>query len=232
MAVSDVSVRERKVILDEHRALVNELRDIEARIADCIEKGADWEQLEKMRTAKMKFLEPLVQKYWNWIKPVRLSCCPICHQDYFHSFDPVDFQGFWWMERTQRPFKEPSSCAHFRLLSGAVDRRGKSFVQPLFEVFPGPEKPFVIPRILKMPGMAAVITKINMTCGFIAYPIVYFSEYPPKPGTLTQSWAQKEYRFITENSEEKWKIVEDMYDYDLKPWIKKNKLVVEENQDA
>jgi len=128
------------------------------------------------------------------------------------------------MDRTQRPVKEPKSCEHFRLLLGAVNLNGLAPQENLFECRPGPDTPYVIARILQMPSMEAVISSIPMDCGYTAFPIVYFSQEPPENGSLTQSWAQKEYYFTSKEGKRGWNIVDDDNDYDLLPWLKKGKL--------
>ncbi|MGE0268833.1 MAG: hypothetical protein AB7S78_10325 [Candidatus Omnitrophota bacterium] len=222
MSIQPESALERKTILDLHRKLILEIRAIEEEIRR--HKSSSME-LENKRSALVKQIEPLVRRYWNWIPDVTLSRCPFCLEKLFRKFDPVDFNGFWWMDRTQRSVQEPDCCEHFCLLSGAVDLNGHSLPATLFECKPGPQKSFVIPRILLMPAMKAVISSIQMECGFTAIPIVYFSEHPPTGRSLAQSWARKEYHFTLEDGKSGWDIVEDDYDFNLDPWVEKGKLI-------
>lgn len=220
--ISNASIQQRNTILEKHRTLILKIRALEAQIKKDKPRAAE---LEQERSMLVRQIEPLVLEYWEWIPVLYLSRCPICQEKFYRRFDPVDLNGFWWMDRTQRPAEEPPSCPHFCLLTGAVDRHGRSYTPPLFECHPGPEKPFVVPRILELPQMTAVVTFIPMTCGFTAYPVVYFSENPPPGRRLTQSWARKEYRFTLEDGRSGWDIVEDDYDFDLAPWIEKGKVI-------
>ena len=222
--INNASIQQRNTILKEHRDLILKIRAIETQIKKDKARAVD---LERERSALVKQIEPLLVQYWEWIPSVYLSRCPVCQEKFYRKFDPVDLNGFWWMDRTQRPVQEPPSCPHFCLLTGAVDRHGLSWTPPLFECHPGPEQPFVIPRILEMPDMAAVITFVPMTCGFTAYPVVYFSAHPPKGRGLTQSWAHKEYCFTLEDGRKGWDIVEDEYDFNLEPWIEQGKIIKE-----
>ena len=72
-----------------------------------------------------------------------------------------------------------------------------------------------------MPGMAAVVSSLKMCCGYTAFPIVYFSAIPPRELSLSQTWAEKEYRFDMAQGERGWDIVEEVYDYVLQPWVDK-----------
>lgn len=220
--IDDASIQHRNTILEQYRELILMIRGLESEITKDQARAA---ALERERSALVKEIEPLVRRYWNWVPDVHLSCCPFCREKLFRKFDPIDFHGFWWMDRTQRPAKEPPSCAHFCLLSGAVDLNGHSFPVTLFECKPGPQKPFVIPRILSMPGMKAVVSSVGMDCGFTAFPIAYFAEQPPAGRALTQSWARKEYHFTLEDGKSGWDIVEDDYDFDLEPWMEQGKLI-------
>ncbi len=220
------SVVERNRIIDVHRQLILEIRELEPQISK-LSAVSDprWRELEQKRSALVKRIEPLVEKYWDWVPAVKLSRCPFCQVDLSRLFDLVDLTGFWWMDRTQRPRTEPPCCEHFCLLLGAVNFNGVPPCGGLFECRPGPDMPFVIPRILEMPTMTAVVSRVPLQCGYSAYPVVYFSQTPPKTRSLTQSWAQKEYRFMLEDGRCGWDIVDNFYDYDLASWISQGKLV-------
>jgi len=220
--ITNVSIQQRNTILEKHRALILNIRGLEAQIKKDKARAVE---LERERSTLLKKIEPLILEYWEWIPAVYVSRCPICHEKLYRRFDPVDLNGFWWMDRTQRPVKEPPCCPHFCLLLGAVDRHGIAFKGTLFECHPGPEQPFVVPRILEMPQMMAVVTFIPMTCGFTAYPVAYFSEQPPQGRNLSQSWARKEYHFTLEDGRKGWDIIEDEYDFDLDPWIEQGKVI-------
>ncbi|MDP2652497.1 MAG: hypothetical protein Q8Q08_00525 [Candidatus Omnitrophota bacterium] len=219
------SIVRRDAIIKEHQALILEMRRVEKDIENLLrESSPRWKELEKERNALYVRIEPLVEKYWDWIPPVFLSRCPFCGETLRRLFDPVDLRGFWWMDRTQRSRPEPASCGHFRLLLGAVNLNGLPPQGGLFECRPGPDVPFVIQRILDLPKMTVVVSAVPMRCGYIAYPIAYFSEIEPPPRSLTQSWARLEYRFRAQDGRQGWDRVADPHEYDLIPWIKRGKV--------
>lgn len=223
--LSTESITERNRIIDTHRALVLEIRKLEPEISKLAAvRDPRWRELEQKRGALVRQIEPLVEEYWDLVPAVKLSRCPFCEQDLTRLFDPVDLTGFWWMDRTQRPRPEPPCCKHFCLLLGAVNLNGLPPEGGLFECRPGPDVPYVIARILEMPTMIAVVSRIPLRCGYIAYPVAYFAAEPPGPRAMTQGWARKEYRFSSGENKSGWDIVRDKRDYDLSPWILKGKL--------
>lgn len=217
---------QRTRIIDEHRRIILEMRSVEGDIAKCLkQKDPAWRDLEKERNALYVKIEPLIEEYWKILPAVEFSCCPFCRRKLLRRFDAVDLDGFWWMDRTQRPCQEPTSCEHFCLVTGALDFAGRPAQGGLFECLPGPDIPYVIPRLLDMGEMTAVVSCIAMSCGYRALPVVYFSNDRTALKDLTQSWAQKVFQFHDENGRRGWDIKEETPDYGLASWIKLGKLM-------
>jgi hypothetical protein len=218
---------QRQTIIDSHRQIILQLRDIEKQIEKMLASNdPQWRQLEVKRSALQRQVEPLIDEYWKWIPSVELSQCPFCQKPLFRRFDAYDINGFWWMDRTQREIKESEACEHFCLLSGALNLNGHSVKGGLFECRPGPDKPFVFPRLLQMPSMVVVIGEIPMSCGYMAYPIVYFSKEKIESYHLTQSWARKDYSVTLTDGRSGWNIREDKQDFNLRNWISLNKIFI------
>lgn len=218
---------ERQDIIESHRKLVLQLRDLEQRIETMVSANdPHWRDLEEERSRMVEAIEPLVNSYWQWIPAVELSKCPFCRVSLAVKFDTYDLNGFWWMDRTQRPHDEPPSCEHFCLLSGALSLNDQPVKGGLFPCKPGPDKPFVYPRLLQMPAMVVVISELPMTCGYKAYPIAYYSKQPVQSRVLTQSWARKEHTFTLDDGTSGWDIKDDTQDFDLKFWIGSSKVLM------
>lgn len=225
-------MEQRQHIIDAHRQIVLQLRQIEDEISAMLAASdPHWMKLEEKRSQLLDQVEPLIEQYWQWVPSIVLSKCPYCKETLSRRFDKVDLNGFWWMDRTQRFPRETGACEHFCLLSGAIDLKGQKVSGGLFECRPGPDKPFVIPRILEMPSMVAVIGEIPMECGYSAYPIAYFSKVPPQSRALTQSWARKEYYFTLPDGRSGWDITTEKQDFDLREWVKLNKIFIFRNGD-
>lgn len=222
--ISPEALSKRNRIVEAHRRVIMQMRQVEKEIESLLRASdARWKVLEKERNFLYVQIEPLVEEYWDWVPAVDLSRCPFCEAKLARLFDPVDLQGFWWMDRTQRQRPQPKGCEHFCLLTGAVNLNGLPPQGGLFECRPGPDVPFVIPRILDLPGMTAVISSMAMHCGYTAFPVVYFSRTPVPQPSLSQAWAEKEQRFTVGN-QQGWDIKDEVYDYRLKSWIEQGKV--------
>lgn len=52
---------------------------------------------------------------------------------------------------------------------------------------------FAVARLLDLPGMVAVVSKIEMENGYIVFPVAYCAERRPPPQDLTASWPRTNY---------------------------------------
>jgi hypothetical protein len=87
---------------------------------------------------------------------------------------------------------------------------------------PGPEVPFVIPRILEVEGMRAVISQVPIG-PHRGYAIVYFAEDPPETLERFNTWGAGSYETFAG-----WdSVVEDAesLDFELEPWVESGKLL-------
>jgi hypothetical protein len=202
----------RNDIISNHKELLLQMRVIEVDVERSLkEKNNDWRLLEEGRNALNLQMEVLIDQYWDWIKPVVLSQCPLCKEDFKCLFDPVDLNGFYWMDRTTRPRPQPSSCSHFILMKGALNLNDLPVNGGLFACKPGPDAPYVIPNILNVPGVQAVINPILMECGYTYYSTCYFSTEPK------------------EISNKEIDLPFNDYNYDLQLWVQSGKLRVSDN---
>jgi hypothetical protein len=176
------------------------------------------------RRARERLIEAagLEQAYFELLPRLPLSTCPFDGRPLHRSFDPFGLDGLWW-RRDAAP-EETAACPHFCVLLGAVNFRGHTPPPVHFEVGCGPEAPFVIPRLLELPGVLAVISRLEMTAGHHAYPIAYFAERRPPPQQLTASWARNSYHYTTQLGEDRWRAPRETHDYDLAPWLEEGKV--------
>ncbi len=164
-------------------------------------------------------LSELPAEYAAALPTFTFSRCPFCETALTGPFDPWGFDGFWWIPSLRGEVPAPAGCEHFRVLRGAVWLQDKPPVAGRYEAMLGPDTPYVIPRLLALPGMTAVIHSIPMEPGYLAYPIAYFSRESPPPGSLTQNWLEVSYSFLDANGEHAWMDRDDLWDFDLAPWI-------------
>lgn len=166
----------------------------------------------------------LQKEYFERLPRIDLSRCPFCEAVMTHSFDPWGLDGLWWQSRRSMTVQEPKHCEHFRLLLGAVNLNGKPPHAGRYGSTPGPEVPYVIPRILNLPTMTAVVAAVPLACGYTAFPIAYFSQVRPPTGSLTQPWTKQQYAFQDDHGRPCWSISTDPWDFNLEPWVRCGKL--------
>jgi hypothetical protein len=160
--------------------------------------------------------------YFQSLGRMSLSVCPLCNKPLFRTFDPYGLDGPWW-QSSATP-EEPIPCRHFCVLTGALSFNGKPPRGGNFEAHVGPQIPYVIPRLLEHPDMVAVVSRIQTADDYLAYPIAYFAKRRPPPQDLTAGWARTNYLYQTQLGEVRWRIPNDPWDFDLKPWIEQGKL--------
>ena len=144
----------------------------------------------------------------------QFSVCPICSAKYEHTIDPYGFDGIFWAHMTN---KVESNCEHACLIRSAYICRRTP--EPLYfnnRNSLGPEIPYVIPRILKMPAMQAVITQIDLDIGDTLYAITYFSIQEFGDRELTSHWDDDQYEACEPPT--------DIWDFNLRPWVESGKL--------
>jgi hypothetical protein len=193
-------------------------------ISKFISTGNDYEKLmdrgdyDEARKLRLKRRQ-LQTRYYDGLPRVTMSVCPFCDALLIRKFDPYGLDGMWW-DRYGIP-NEPSPCSHFCVLRGAVHYNKNQPVGGHFESRPGPEVPYVLPRLLKMKGMILVISKIRMKNGYTAYPLTYFARRHPPEEKLTAEWKSQIFDYKTKTGDCGFVISNDIWDFELEPWLKK-----------
>lgn len=165
-----------------------------------------------------------VGRYFDELPRVVVSACPHCGEPLRRAFDPWGLDGPWWGEHDLCEYGEPSACEHFRVLLGAL-RVGQGDVpaRTLMQSYPGPEVPFVVPRLLELPTMIAVVGELTMERGGPAYPIAYFSEQPIEGAELHQPWRRTMF-WYQRDGHDAWSARNDVWDFELGPWVDRDLL--------
>ncbi len=145
---------------------------------------------------KLGKLLTLEREYAEALPTVVVSRCPFCDKPACVRCDLIDFTGPWWHPDFVVP-DEASRCPHFLGVLGSVHRNGETHMAGRLDVFPGPEVPFVVPRLLSFPGMTAVVGTLTMRNGCTAYPVGYFAPRRPPTEDRFASWARTVHAFDT-----------------------------------
>ncbi|MFN0134934.1 MAG: hypothetical protein ACKVS9_02325 [Phycisphaerae bacterium] len=166
--------------------------------------------------------QKLEKDYYDRLPRPVLAACPFCDKPLHRAFDPFGLDGMWWGKSATPP--QPPACTHFCLLRGAVNFQGLRPQAGAGEVRPGPEVPYVIPRILNMPEMVMVIGRVEMSPGYVAYPLAYFAKRRPPVQELTAEWARSIHSWRRTSGEVGWEVPSDVWDFELQPWIDAGKV--------
>ncbi len=222
------SAESRSRILSEAFAALAALRDLEEEPDEG--RGP---HLETEFQAALDRLEQARRAYREDLPGVALSRCPFTGELLSYSLDPFGLDGLWWdAEAPIRPLEEPLPSTFFAL-TGALCLEEPVERFP-FLCKPGPEAPFVVPRLLAEPEIRAVISSVTIG-PHSAYPVVYFAspEAPPVPRINT--WGTNDYRFRDLAGNSVWdEVPEDPEDYafDFASWIAEGKLLWIERNDS
>jgi hypothetical protein len=160
--------------------------------------------------------------YFARVPRLAMSICPFDGAPLVRSFDPFGFDGPWW--RPDATPEEVPTCPHFCVLLGAVNLAGQSPPVGETPVNPGPEVPGIVARLLEMRGMQAVVSRLKMASGLLAYPVAYFAEQRPPPEYLTAGWARTNFVYTTQRETHAWRVADEPWDFDLGRWLDAGRL--------
>jgi hypothetical protein len=166
-------------------------------------------------------LQSIEQAYFRRLPRVVMAPCPICGQPLQRSFDPFGLDGLWWRSDAQP--EEPTPCPHFCVLQGAVRLEDEPPAD--FAVQPGPGAPFVLPRLLELPGMVAVVAELPVEGG-TGYLIAYFAPRRPPAQQLAAGWGRTNFVYTTQLGQHGWRRPDgpEAWDFALTPWVERGQL--------
>lgn len=174
--------------------------------------------------ARLRFGE-LTALYTARLPRPAISRNPFTGKALHYPIDIFGLDGPWWdCNDPVRP--EALLPEGVFALAGAVALDGEIPDTP-FDVKPGPSVPWVCPRVLRIPGVRAVISQIRVGAS-AAWPVVYFSANPLPGYPGLDTWGLNSHMSLNEDGSysiaSSWGLSSD-YDYDLAPWIRHGKLL-------
>ena len=231
MAKTVLKPQRRKELLAEAYELYQKLDDLEVAyetVDDDEEATAHAQAID----AALARLDHICEEYLDGLPAVGISRCPICEKRLAYPIDTFGLGGLWWnVAQPVRPEPEEMD-PHFFALTGAVvlgqgveGGRASVEVAPIL-VEPGPERPFVIPRLFDVPDMQAVLSTLRIG-EQTAYAIVYFADPVPKDALRANTWGSDRYEYLTADGDLKWAQafdVEQEYEFDLRECIEGGQL--------
>ena len=202
----------------ERERVLRELAEVRAQRGQALDQE-DW----KLGDVLMAKLDQLEAAYYAGLPRLVMSCCPFDGKPLVRTFDPIGLDGLWWHPDVTP--EEVPTCPHFCVLGGAVNYQGLPPLAGDEEVYPGPEIPFVYPRLLALPGVVAVISSLPMENGYLAYPIGYFAEKRPPGEQLVAGWRHKHHEWRDQLGQYGSRYENDKWDFDLRPWLEQGKIL-------
>lgn len=214
----------------ERRRILKDLADARremAKAADAFNRAAPAEapRLAAALDASRQRTLDLCQAYEAGLPVLPLSRCPFTGRVVRHSLDTFGIDGWWWdCERPVRPIEDLP--ATFFALSGAL-RLGADPPDVPFLCRPGPEVPFVVPRLLAEPDVRAVVSSVAVG-PHRGFPVFYFAEPTPHEILRVNTWGLTQYvaedpygaGYVSRSYD-----VPVEFDYDLARWIRRGKLL-------
>ncbi|MFD3507569.1 hypothetical protein [Nocardia sp. NPDC058666] len=169
----------------------------------------------------------LGKQYRELLPDVLVSRCPFTDEPVRWPMDTVDLDGWYWdSENPIRRVVDPV-LPTWLAMGGAVRLVEPLTSAPFFRK-PGPDRPYVIPRILERPTVRAVIAQIPIG-PHTGWNTTYFSTQRAVGVPLENFWGAEKYDVYDAKGHwrawnEHTQIASD-YDFDLRPWIEAGKLL-------
>lgn len=168
----------------------------------------------------------LWDQYLAALPIIALSRSPLSGDLLEYAIDTAGVDGLWWnCNQPLRPLQ--TLPTDFVGLAGAL-RVGSPLERTPFEVRPGPEVPYVVPRLLALPGVCAVLSQVAVG-PHVGYAIAYFADHPEQVPNRVNTWGTDFHEVVDSQGVLTWSCDGDMAaldrDFDLKPWMDAGKLL-------
>lgn len=165
----------------------------------------------------------LKDEYSGVLAEAQISRCPLTREVVVMAIDMFGIDGLWWdYYDPVRPIADPLPTQI--AFTGAL-KLGEPVEQTPFLVKPGPEVPFVVPRLIRDMDVTAVVSQIAIGT-HVGFPIFYFSDRPSRTLARFNEWGTD--RYWSFDSEGGWwdSVIEETesLDFDIGKWIEAGRL--------
>ncbi|WP_067695670.1 hypothetical protein [Nocardia jejuensis] len=169
----------------------------------------------------------LQDEYRHLLPEVLVARCPFTGTAISWPLDNADLDGWFWnRENPIRRLVNP--VARTWLAMGGAIRLTPPVEPTPFPRMPGPDVPYVVPRILDLADVRAVVSEVPIG-PHTGWAITYFAETRPIGVALENLWGSREYDVYGPGG--RWKAWNEHrqsirdYDFDLRPWLDSGKLL-------
>lgn len=203
--------RSREELLDEGRTTLDMLHRLE-------ELGA-----HEHTAALYRRLEELRAAYAAGLAEVPVSRCPFTGEAVAFPIDTVDLDGWWW-DAEQPARRMPGHLPRPWLAMGGAMRLAPAVRWAPFVARPGPEVPYVVPRLLEGTDVVAVVSQVPVG-PHTGFAVNYFGR-APEGRRLVGLWGSSSYP-VRVSGGWRWDDVPAWtpdYDFALRPWLEEGRL--------
>lgn len=182
-------------------------------------------RLSDQESPDLNRVQEVNRRYRALLPDVTVAYSPVTGSPVTWPIDVFGLDGLFW--DYESPVRRPSSTrpADWLAMTGAM-RLADPVEHPPFAVVPGPDVPFVVPRILGSPGVRAVIAEVAVG-RHTGWTISYFGPRP-EGVRLVNLWGTNTYPKYRESGRGGWDWdIPNVtaYDFDLSPWLDSGKLL-------
>ncbi|MBB5807629.1 hypothetical protein F4560_007397 [Saccharothrix ecbatanensis] len=170
-------------------------------------------------------IDEIAQRYRELLPEVTVARCPHSGALVRWPIETAGLDGWFWeyLAATRRP---PADLPPTWLAMSGAMRLRKPVEHPPYAVVPGPDVPFVVPRILRGPGVRAVLSEVSVGV-HTGWVISYFGP-PPVGVRLVNLWGTNTYRVGRDGVGEGWDWDipgVSQYDFELTEWLRSGALL-------
>lgn len=177
-------------------------------------------------------LSSSIEAYRSTLVSLPIARCPFTNGVLSRQMDVSGLDGLWW------DFEAPVRVAErvpasFVALTGSL-QLGRAVEDFPFLCKPGPEVPYVLPYLLRIPDIQAVLSRIAIG-PHLGTAVAYFSKAPATGFRLPSEWGSSRSVFIAANGSlvtTQDDVPEDQFDYDLEPYLADGRLLWIQPDDA
>jgi len=188
-------------------------------------RGLAATRLQKHEALYREQLARVREAYLATVPTLAVSRCPITGEPLTYPIDPDGLDGLWWRyEAAVHPLFHPLRTLF--ALTGALRFNGDPDWTP-FLCKPGPEAPFVLPRLLAEPAMAAVVSSVPVG-RHTGYLVAYFAPEAPVGLSRPNTWGINHSVFTGAAGDASWDAQPEdpsEFDFQLRPWIEGGRIL-------
>jgi hypothetical protein len=167
-----------------------------------------------------------VRQYVEGLPRLVVGRCPFCERLTRRTVDVFGLDGPWW--NVHGPDTTPEACEHYLVTLGALNFLGQDKQQAVRDskgqIEPGPEVPFIVPRLMRLGNVRCVICAHNVDDSrFTIFCMSYYAD-PPLPAELgVQPWPRNVFYFRPHDRHAErhvaWSSRDEERDFEIADWI-------------